>query len=108
MRATRGRAQQGNASLVARRRALQGRRPGAPFANKRSSARQNTSPTLLFTGMALRPGLVFAEGVGSAFCPLTPSRRLHCLLTAAPAGAAHLRASAQRRVRRDGNTGLLE
>src|SRR6185436_18698752 len=31
---------------------------------------------LLLTAMALGPGLVLAEGVGSAFCPLTLSRRL--------------------------------
>ena len=35
---------------------------------------------LLLNAMALGPGLVLAEVVGSAFCPLTPSRRLHCLL----------------------------
>ena len=31
---------------------------------------------LLFTAMALGPGLVLAEVAGSAFCPLTLSRRL--------------------------------
>jgi len=35
---------------------------------------------LLLNAMALGPGLVLAEVVGSVFCPLTPSRRLHCLL----------------------------
>ena len=54
--------------------------------------------------MALRPGLVFAEGVGSAFCPLTPSRRLHCLLPPPlPAGAAHPARLAPSRARRDGS-----
>ncbi len=32
------------------------------------------------SAMALGPGLVRAEVVGSVFCPLTLSRRLHCLL----------------------------
>jgi hypothetical protein len=35
---------------------------------------------LLFIAMALGPGLVLAVVAGSVFCPLTPSRRLHCLL----------------------------
>ena len=46
------------------------------FRKQRSSARQNASPTSVFTAMALGPGMVLAEEAGSAFCPLSPSRRL--------------------------------
>ena len=49
-------------------------------ANKEARRGKTRRRQLLCTAMALRPGLVFAEVVGSAFCPLTPSRRLHCLL----------------------------
>ncbi len=49
-------------------------------ANKEARRGKTRRRQLLFTAMALRPGLVFAEVVGSGFCPLTPSRRLHCLL----------------------------
>ena len=70
----------GNARVVARRRALQRRRPGAPVPQTKEGRRGKTRRRqLLLNAMALRPGLVFAEGVGSAFCPLTLSRRLHCL-----------------------------
>ena len=68
-------------NVTRRRRAPQRRRPGAPVPQTKEARRGKTRRRrLLFTAMALRPGLVFAEGVGSAFCPLTPSRRLHCLL----------------------------
>ena len=90
MRATRRAAQRKRKRRCATSRTAASPPGSTGSANKRSSARQNTSPTLLFTGMALRPGLVFAEGVGSAFCLLTPSRRLHCLLSPPlPAGDAH-------------------
>ena len=58
--------------------------------------------------MALRPGLVFAEVVGSVFCPLTLSRRLHCLLyrrsRPTPAHRAH---AAQPGATVAGETGFL-
>ena len=49
-------------------------------ANKEGRRGKTRRRHRLCTAMALRPGLVFADVVGSAFCPLTPSRRLHCLL----------------------------
>ena len=57
--------------------------------------------------MALGPGLVLAEGVGSAFCPLSLSRRLR--LFAAPAlPVSHAARSAQTRAAQHGEAGLLE
>jgi len=63
---------------------------------------------LLFTAMALGPGVVLAEGVGSAFCPLTPSRRLR--LFAPPAlPVTHARAySASTHITQHGEAGLLK
>ena len=49
-------------------------------ANKEARRGKTRRRHLLCTAMALRPGLVFAEVVGYAFCPLAPSRRPHCLL----------------------------
>jgi len=49
-----------------------GCRVGGPGARRGKTRRRR----LLFTAMALGPGLVLAEGVGSGFCPLTLSRRL--------------------------------
>ncbi len=59
----------------------QRRRPGSPVPQTREARRGKTRRRrLLFNAMALGPGLVLAEVVASVFCPLTPSRRLHCLL----------------------------
>ena len=86
----------------------QRRRPGAPVPQIKEARRGKTRRRqLLFTAMALRPGLVFAEGVGSAFCPLTlfapPSLFASPPL---PAGDAY-RCALATRLMRDDDTGLL-
>ena len=86
------------------------RRPGAPVPQTKEGRRGKTRRRhLLFTAMALRPGLVFAEVVGSPFCPLTPSRRLHCLLHRRSRPTTRTVAHLARNVcMRDGNPGLLK
>ena len=49
-------------------------------ANKGSSARQNTSPTVVVQCHGARTRLGPRGGGRLRVCPLTPSRRLHCLL----------------------------
>ena len=48
---------------------------------------------LWFDCHALGPGLVLAEGVGSAFCPLAPSRRLRLFAPPALPTAQHARSA---------------
>ena len=55
--------------------------PRAPLPQTREARRGKTRRRhFLLNVVALGPRLVLASVVGSAFCPLTPSRRLHCLL----------------------------
>ena len=111
MRATRRAAQPGNARVVARRRAPQRRRPGAPVPQTKEARRGKTRRRhLLFTAMALRPGLVFAEVV--RLCVLSTDalpHRLHCLLhRRSRPSPLILRASAQSGAGEHGVTGLLK
>jgi len=64
----------------------------AGSANKEARRGKTRRRHLLFTAMALGPGLVLAEEVGSAFCPLSLSRRLRLFASPAlpVAHAAHL------------------
>ena len=79
----------------------------AGSANKEARRGKTRRQHLLFSAMALGPGLVLAEVVGSAFCPLPLSRRLR--LFAAPAlpvaHAAHVALSA---IPQAGEAGLLK
>ena len=79
------------------------------FRKQGRSARQNASPTAVAHCHGAQTRLGLRGGVGSAFCPLTPSRRLHCLLHRRSRPATRTVALLARKLcMRDGDSGLLK
>ena len=81
----------------------------AGSANKEARRGKTRRRHSLCTAMALGPGVVLAEVVGSAFCPLSLSRRLRLFAPPAlPAVDVHVRTLRRRGADSRGDAGLLK